>query len=60
VTGTSEITSDSEAPGENEPKREAKPIVVVALALIGTAVIVTFILLTVKKKNCPCNNKQSQ
>ena len=60
VTGTSEITSDSEAPGENEPKREAKPIVVVAIALIGTAVIVTFILLTVKKKNCPCNNKQSQ
>lgn len=60
ATDTDEQTTGSEQPDDTKPTNKAERIVVITLALIGTAVIVTCILLIVKKGNCPCNKKQDR
>ena len=59
-TESSVTDTSGQQDNDSEPVNEIKPIVAITLALIGTAVIVAFVLLIVKKKDCPCKKKQSQ
>jgi hypothetical protein len=59
-TESSVTDTSGQQDNDSEPVNEIKPIIAITLALIGTAVIVAFVLLIVKKKDCPCKKKQSQ
>ena len=60
ATNTTEQTDEVQPPNENETDKESNPLVAIALAFIGTCIIVVFVLFIIKKQNCPCNKKQSQ
>ena len=57
ATNTSEQTDEVQPPNENETDKESNPLVAIALAFIGTCIVVIFVLFITKKKNCPCNRK---
>ena len=59
-SGATGETSETGQQGGNELPEGIKPAVVIAIALIGTAIIVIFVFLTVKKKNCPCQKKDAE
>lgn len=55
VTSTPGQTNEGEQP-QDKPTGTT-PIVIITLALIGTAIIVALVFLIIKKKDCPCNKK---
>ena len=60
VSDTYDQTGDVTSPDDQPTSFVARPLAIITLALIGTAVIVIFVLMIVKKKDCPCKKKQSQ
>jgi hypothetical protein len=55
-----EQTGEVDPPDDEPTSTVVRPLIIIPLALVGTAVIVAFVLLIVKKKDCPCKKKQSQ
>ena len=60
VSDTHDQTGDVTPPDDQPTSTVVRPLAIITLALIGTAVIVIFVLMIVKKKDCPCKKKQSQ
>jgi hypothetical protein len=55
-----EQTGEVDPPDDEPTSTVVRPLIIIPLAPVGTAVIVAFVLLIVKKKDCPCKKKQSQ